>query len=80
MDNNDRGFSPFTLEENSEEIFDSINGINLKRGNFLGPKNYERYITFLNKAQKSNDPAAKSLESRFMEINYVATENLLKEK
>lgn len=80
MDNNDRGFSPFTLEENSEEIFDSINGINLKRGNFLGPKNYERYITFLNKAQKSNDPTAKSLESRFMEINYVATENLLKEK
>jgi len=80
MGNNERGFSPFTLEENSSNILDSVKGIQLKNGGFFqGRSNYERFTESLNKNSKSINKAA-GIENRFMENFYIATEKLVKEK
>lgn len=72
MERNDRGFSPFDLNE-EEKIFDIVKGIPLKNGIFK--RNYERYVEFLNKNirnVKGDNPATK-----FMEINYLATQQMV---
>lgn len=79
MKKNERGFGPFTMEEDTNDIFDSVQGIKLKNGVFLGKKNYEKYTTSLNSATKSINNAS-SLENRFLENFYIATDNLVKEK
>src|SRR5690606_4107044 len=79
MSSNDRGFSPFTLELTNDEIFNAVNGVPLKRSNWKGVKNYERFIEYLNKSLKG-DKEGKSLENRFMELFYNATSSLIQEK
>lgn len=79
MDNNERAFSPMTLDESTQDIFNTINGIPLKDSNWQGVDGYERYVAFLNKAvRKRMHKRGKNIPSRFMEINFVATENLIK--
>lgn len=79
MSSNDRGFSPFTLELTNDEIFNAVNGIPLRRSNWKGVKNYERFIEYLNKSVK-DDKEGKSLNNRFMELFYNATNSLIQEK
>lgn len=79
MSSNDRGFSPFTMELTNDEIFRAINGIELKRSNWKGVKNYERFIEYLNKALK-DDKGGRNKNNRFMELFYSATNSLIKEK
>lgn len=79
MSSNDRGFSPFTMELTNDEIFRAVNGKQLKRSNWKGVKNYERFIEYLNKALK-DDPDGKSKDNRFMEVFYSATKSLIQEK
>lgn len=79
MSSNDRGFSPFTLESNNDEIFNAVNGIPLKRSNWKGVKNYERFVEYLNKSLKQ-DKGGKNIENRFMELFYNATNSLIQEK
>ena len=79
MASNQRGFSPFTLEINNDEIFNSVKGIPLKRSNWKGTKNYERFTEYLNKSLKE-DNSAKTKEKRIMEIFYCATESLIQVK
>ncbi|GAA4242784.1 hypothetical protein [Winogradskyella damuponensis] len=79
MSSNERGFSPFTLELTNSEIFNAINGIPLKRSNWKGVKNYERFIEFLNKSLKY-DERGKTIEDRFIDIFYNTTNLLIQEK
>ncbi|WP_027078662.1 hypothetical protein [Maribacter antarcticus] len=80
MSENERGFNPFTLEESSENVLDSIKGIQLKNGGFLqGPSNYERFTEKLNKTSEQINKAI-NIENRFVENFYLATEKLVKEK
>ena len=79
MSSNDRGFSPFTMELNNDEIFRALNGIELKRSNWKGVKNYERFITYLNKAM-DDDKGGHNTNNRFMDVFYNATESLIQEK
>ncbi|MET6989150.1 hypothetical protein [Sediminicola arcticus] len=76
---NERGFDPFTMEENTEDIFDSVKGIKLKNGSFLGPKNYERYTEYLSKSSKSIKKAS-NIENKFFENFYITTNKLVQEK
>jgi hypothetical protein len=79
MASNQRGFSPFTLEKDNEDIFNAVKGIKLKEPGFFKPKNYERFTEFLNKSLKF-DISAKPTEQRFMDLFYTATESLIQEK
>jgi|SRR5690554_274406 len=79
MSSNNRGFSPFTLELSNNEIFNAVNGITLKRSNWKGVKNYERFVEYLNKALKQ-DNDGRNTENRFMELFYNATKSLIQEK
>ena len=79
MSSNDRGFSPFTLELTNDEIFNAVNGIPLKRSNWKGVKNYERFIEYLNKSLKE-DKEGKNIDNRLMELFYNATSSLIQEK
>lgn len=79
MNKNERGFSPFKMEENTQEIFDIVTGINLKNGMLLGKKNFERYTTYLNKTSKSINGAS-NIENKFLENFYLATNQLVKQK
>lgn len=80
MRDNERGFNPFTLEESSESVLDSIKGIQLKNGGFIqGPSNYERFTEKLNKTSKQINKSI-HIENRFIENFYLATETLVKEK
>jgi len=76
MNENQRGFSPFKMEENTQEIFDIVTGVKLKNGMFLGKKNYERYTTYLNKTSKSINGAS-NIENKFLENFYLATNQLV---
>jgi len=76
MNKNERGFSPFKMEENTQEIFDVVTGVDLKNGVFLGKKNYERYTSFLNKTSKSINGAS-NIENKFLENFYLATNQLV---
>jgi len=79
MSSNERSFSPFTLELKNKEIFNAVNGIQLRRTNWKGIKNYERFIEYLNKSLKQ-DNTGKCLEDRFMEVFHNATDLLIQEK
>lgn len=79
MATNKRGFKPFTLKKKTEDILSSVEGIGIKDGGFMRPKNYERFIAKLNKSLEEDNPS-KEKESRFMENFYLATDKLVKEK
>ncbi|MFT6841828.1 MAG: hypothetical protein ACJASR_000590 [Psychroserpens sp.] len=80
MRDNERGFNPFTLEEGSDSVLDSVRGIQLKNGGFLqGLSNYERFTNQLNKTARQINKAA-NVENRLVENFYLATEKLVKEK
>ncbi|ADV48155.1 hypothetical protein Celal_0825 [Cellulophaga algicola DSM 14237] len=80
MSANERGFSPFTLEENNSNILDSVKGIQLKNGGFFqGRSNYERFTENLSKTSRAVNKAS-GIENRFIENFYLATEKLVKEK
>lgn len=76
MSENDRGFSPFTLNKNDKNIFDAVKGEKLKNGSWLMAKNYERFISFLNDSIKtvSNN---EETENKFMNIFYNATQSII---
>lgn len=75
MGENKRGFSPFNLDKSAVKIFEVTNGITLKNGVFLKPRDYERFIEKLNKSLKEVKSDKK--ESQFTELFYTATEKLV---
>lgn len=80
MGNNQRGFSPFNLNADDNNLFEMVKGIKPNSSIFEGGgKNYHRYNYVLNKAQKNlknND----SPEQRFMNLFHNTTETLVSEK
>ncbi len=80
MRDNERGFNPYTMEESSDSVLNSVRGIQLKNGGFLqGTSNYERFTVKLNKTARQVNNAS-NIENRFVENFYLATEKLVKEK
>lgn len=77
MDSNKRSFTPFKLEEITDVYADKVKGIRLKEGNILSSKNFERYTAFLNKEARSNSLPGRNFATRFMEINFLATQDLV---
>lgn len=80
MSNNDRSFSPFTLNPNGD-LFENIKGLK-PRKSFLGVnrlKNYERLTASLNKKAKKMN-SSESIQDRFMEVFYDTTEELMANK
>lgn len=76
MNKNERGFSPYKMEENTQQIFDVVTGVDMKNGSFLGSKNYDRYTSYLNKTSKSINGAS-NIENKFLENFYLATNQLV---
>lgn len=76
MSINQRGFSPFTLEFQTNNIFDSVKGIPLKNGGLLQSKNYDRFISFLNSSLKEISKGDDK-NKKFMEAFYNATQSLV---
>ncbi|KOS04806.1 hypothetical protein AM493_01165 [Flavobacterium akiainvivens] len=79
MGNNQRGFSPFNLNANDNNLFEIVKGIKPDSGIFELNKNYNKYDHMLDKVEKSlknND----SQQQRFMNLFYNTTETLVSEK
>lgn len=76
MNKNERGFSPYKMEENTQQIFDVVTGVDIKNGSLLGSKNYDRYTSYLNKTSKSINGAS-NIENKFLENFYLATNQLV---
>lgn len=76
MNKNERGFSPYKMEENTQQIFDVVTGVDMKNGSFLGSKNYDRYTSYLNRTSRSINGAS-NIENKFLENFYLATNQLV---
>lgn len=82
MNENERGFAPFTLNE-SNNILNAINGIEPKsiglfKSIFKGNNDSESITNSLNKSAKHN--SAENIETKFMNLFYSATSKLIDEK
>jgi len=78
MSTNERGFSPFTLS-NDSDLFNSIKGLKANKSFIDKTNNYERITAFLNKKAKKMNTSEKT-ENRFMEVFYETTEELMADK
>src|SRR5690554_52283 len=81
MDRNKRSFTPFELTELTSTYYDKVKGLRLREGGLLsGGKHFERYTSFLNKEAGRNALDGRNIPTRFMEINYLATNELAETK
>jgi len=78
MSANERGFSPFTLS-NDSDLFNSIKGLKANKSFMDKTNNFERVTAFLNKKAKKMNTSEKT-ENRFMEVFYETTEELMADK
>ena len=80
MNYNQRGFAPFNLNANDENLFEMVQGVKPYASLFEGGgKNYHRYSYLLSKEEKklkNNGPTAQ----RFMNLFHNTTETLVSEK
>lgn len=77
MGNQQRAFSPFETEKNIERVFDLVRGKQPSKV-FSLDRNYALFDNRLNNA--SNNVTEGKTEQQFMEVFYLATEKLCKEK
>lgn len=73
----ERSFSPFELDEN-DKIFSIIKGCPPSKVHFWERDNYELFTSTLDKHDRKNQN--NELESLFMELFYIATKKLIKER
>ena len=73
----ERSFTPFELDEN-DRIFSIVKGCPPSKVHFLGKDNYELFTSTLDKHDRKNQN--NQLESLFMELFYIATKKLIKER
>ncbi len=79
LNRNKRGFAPFNLAIDRNNIYELINGINAQRTiNPFVMKNYELFDDKLNKAEKQIGDLP--VEQKFFSMFYTAIEQLIKEK
>ncbi len=79
MGKNKRGFAPFELGVNRNAVFNLVNGCETKRVLLNTNSNYALFDDYLNKREKKFKEGL-SLEQRFIELFYVATDELIKDK
>jgi len=77
MTTQDRAFTPFNLHKNSEKVFDLVKGITPKRLLTLDT-NYDLFNNRLN--GQGGESKSGEKEQQFMELFYLATQQLVKEK
>jgi hypothetical protein len=79
MAGQDRAFSPFDLHSNPKKVFDLVEGVNPKRlAKELLDSNYHLFNNRLN--GQSGQSKTGSKEQQFVELFYLATQQLVKEK
>lgn len=78
MGANQRGFSPYTLDA-TNNIFETIKGLEPSKKFFDKTKNYEKITATLNKEAKSIN-TSKSTENRFLEVFFKSTDRLMQSK
>lgn len=79
MSDNDRSFKPYNLGVKDNDLYSIVNGVNPKSINSLwamGKKGYSLFDVVLGR-QKSH---SKSLEQKFMDMLYSATETIVNKK
>lgn len=77
MESQQRAFTPFNLHSDSSKVFDLVKGIEAKRLLTLD-SNYHLYNNRLNKQTGESKTGEK--EQQFVELFYLATQQLVKEK
>lgn len=77
MSMQDRAFTPFVLHKDPSKVFDLVKGVKTKSLACLD-RNYDLFMRFLNKTGDSSKKGEK--EQQFVELFYMATKRLVKEK
>lgn len=74
-----RAYMPYNLDKNLDKVFDLVKGVNLEAWyNRLKDRNYDLFDNRLNKQAGESKSGAK--EQQFVELFYLATQQLVKEK
>jgi hypothetical protein len=78
MTTQQRAFKPFNLHKNANNVFDLVKGVRQKKKWWVLDKNYNLFDNRLNK--QTGESKTGNKEQQFVELFYLATEQLVKEK